>query len=90
MMAEEKIAGGKLVCVEVEAVRGRIIRVKITGDFFIHPEDAISGLENALRGASINTSESEAESILAANLGNATLVGMSCHDLARLFRRAVG
>lgn len=30
-----------------------IISVRITGDFFMHPEDAIEGLEMGLRGADL-------------------------------------
>ena len=30
-----------------------IISIRITGDFFMHPEDAIEGLEMGLRGAEL-------------------------------------
>lgn len=30
-----------------------IISIRITGDFFMHPEDAIEGLEMGLRGADL-------------------------------------
>jgi lipoate---protein ligase len=88
--AEEKIPGGKLVCVEVEAEGGKAARIRITGDFFLHPEDAISKLESALAGEPLSIGEAGAESKLVAALGNAQLIGVSCSDLARLFRRAVG
>jgi len=39
----------KNVCVEVELHNCRVIDVKIFGDFFVYPEDAIEKLENALR-----------------------------------------
>jgi lipoate-protein ligase A len=90
MKAEEKISGGKLVCVEVIASGGTIGSLRITGDFFLHPEEAISKLESALADEPLSIGEAEAESKLNAALGNAQLIGVSCKDLARLFRRAVG
>ena len=90
MKAEEKIPGGKLVCVEVTASGGNVGSLRITGDFFLHPEDAIARLESALVGGPLTISEADAESKLASALGNAQLIGVSCQDIARLFRRAVG
>jgi|WetSurMetagenome_2_1015567.scaffolds.fasta_scaffold150513_2 lipoate---protein ligase len=90
VLAQEKIPGGKLVCVEVEADGATVARLRITGDFFLHPEEAIGRLEGSLSGIRLEISEAEAESILAQALGDAQLIGVSCHDLARLFRKAVG
>jgi hypothetical protein len=47
---EFKVPGGKLIAAEAEAEGGRIVRVKITGDFFMHPEEAIEELEVSLTG----------------------------------------
>jgi lipoate-protein ligase A len=46
--AEYKVEGGKLVKAQVEKGDGWILRVKITGDFFIHPEEFLEELEEAL------------------------------------------
>ena len=88
--AEEKISGGKLICVEVLQDGGAISRLRITGDFFLHPEEAIERLENALAGRPLRISEAEAESLLKEALGEAQLIGASCHDIARLARKAIG
>lgn len=88
--AEEKIAGGKLVCVEIGLDRGRIYSFRISGDFFLHPEEALDWLEGALIGKPANLAQAEAESLLVSALGGAQLIGVSCGDLARLFRKAVG
>jgi lipoate---protein ligase len=88
--AEEKISNGKLVCVEVLAEGGRISRLRITGDFFLHPEEAIGLLEGALSGQPLSIAQIEAESLLISALGDAQLIGASPADLARLIRKAVG
>lgn len=43
-----KIPEGKLVKIELEVKKGIIKKIKITGDFFMHPEEAIDGLEKSL------------------------------------------
>ncbi|HSB47035.1 MAG TPA: lipoate protein ligase C-terminal domain-containing protein [Candidatus Bilamarchaeum sp.] len=89
MRCEEKIPNGKLVCVEVWAKGGLVERAKITGDFFLHPEERISDLERALEGLPLSASEGDAASALEKALGKATLIGASTADLARIFRKAV-
>ncbi len=45
---------GKLVRIELD-LDGKIIRyIKITGDFFLHPEEKIDVLESVMIGTSIN------------------------------------
>jgi lipoate-protein ligase A len=49
-----KVPNGKLIKVTVEHDEGRIIKVQIRGDFFIHPEESIDDLELALKGIEFN------------------------------------
>jgi lipoate-protein ligase A len=80
--AEYKVAGGKLVRAEL-VKKESMIEVKITGDFFLHPEELIEDLEEALVGQALNVS----------NLGEfigafirrrgATLLGASPEDFAK-------
>lgn len=51
--AAEKIPGGKLVRVKVD-YGNSINDVKITGDFFLHPEESITKIESCLRGIDRN------------------------------------
>jgi lipoate-protein ligase A len=44
-----KVPNGKLIKVMVEFENENIIKVQITGDFFIHPEESIDDLELALK-----------------------------------------
>lgn len=48
-----KIPEGKLVKIELEEECGRIMKIKITGDFFMHPEEMIEKLEQSLVGCEI-------------------------------------
>ncbi len=45
-----KVPGGKLIRLRARIEEGRIRSVKITGDFFLHPEERIEELEEALVG----------------------------------------
>ena len=48
--AEFKVPGGKLIRVTIECVHDKIQNIKITGDFFLHPEETIQQIENSLVG----------------------------------------
>ncbi|MEM3484686.1 MAG: lipoate protein ligase C-terminal domain-containing protein [Candidatus Methanomethyliaceae archaeon] len=50
----KKVKGGKLIKVRVEEEGGIIKEVKISGDFFVHPEDAIEEIEKALKGVHLS------------------------------------
>jgi lipoate---protein ligase len=78
-----KVPGGKLFRIELAYDR-QIESFKITGDFFLHPEETILQLENALYGLSLPLSEKD----LTARFNDvleqqgALLVGLSATDLA--------
>ncbi|MFH0737245.1 MAG: biotin--protein ligase [Candidatus Micrarchaeota archaeon] len=92
MRSVEKVPGGKLVCIEAEVQEGKTTIVKITGDFFLHPEDAIDGLERSLLDLKAGSSESEISEKIKESLARsgALLIGASPEDLARIFKRAMG
>lgn len=48
-----KIPEGKLVKIELETVDDKIKKIKITGDFFLYPEEIISKLENSLKNCKL-------------------------------------
>jgi lipoate-protein ligase A len=89
--AEEKVPGGKLVCIETQIKDGKTTSVRITGDFFLHPEDAIDMVERSLSGLGADASETEISSRIKDSLerSGAQLVGASAEDLARILRKAV-
>jgi len=92
MQFEEKIAGGKLVCIEVWSTDSSTAdRVRISGDFFLHPEDSIEDIEDSLIGLPLDSNEGAIEARIAKSLQkrDASLIGVSAKDIARLFAKAV-
>lgn len=57
--AEYKVIGGKLVVADVETDGQVITDLKISGDFFLEPEDAYFDLAPALLGASVTADNSQ-------------------------------
>lgn len=49
MHGEYKIPGGKLVVVDCEAEDGVLRNVRISGDFFLEPDEALTRITGALR-----------------------------------------
>lgn len=45
-----KVPNGKLLKIFLEYEKDKITKIKITGDFFIHPEETIDELEKELTG----------------------------------------
>jgi lipoate-protein ligase A len=85
---EYKVEGGKLVKVQL-AKRGNVIRkIKITGDFFLHPEELVEELEKKLEGRLLDE-EDLTEYIRALMEKNeASLLGASPEDFARCIMMA--
>jgi hypothetical protein len=49
--AEMKVPGGKLVRIKLDYEGNEITEIKITGDFFVHPEESVDELEKELAGS---------------------------------------
>ncbi len=45
-----KVPGGKLLKVQFDVAEGRLTSVRFTGDFFLHPEEALEEIESRLVG----------------------------------------
>jgi len=86
---EEKIPGGKLIAIEVWSSGNVVARAKITGDFFLHPEEKIAEAELSLAGIPLSAGEGEVAARIRAALGDSELIGASAEDFARIFVRAV-
>ena len=87
---EFKVPGGKLIAAEAEAEGGRIVRVKITGDFFMHPEEAIEELEDSLTGVPMD--EWSLEEAVNGFFGGRSieLIGVSPGDFVHVIRMSLG
>ena len=49
-----KVPDGKLVKITLEVEDDQIISIKITGDFFLHPENGLELIENTLVGEKLH------------------------------------
>ena len=86
----EKVPGGKLVRLKVD-FDTKINKVQITGDFFLHPEDAIEKIEKSVKNIPTDADKSIFREKIdsAINKQNAQLIGATSEDLARLITQAV-
>ena len=86
--AEFKVPGGKLIAAETEVSNGHLKKVKITGDFFMHPEEAIEELEKAL----INTQLDKIEEVITNFFINRSveIIGVSPEDFIHVLKISLG
>lgn len=54
LKGELKVKKGKLLKCALTLKHGKIHDIKLTGDFFMYPEEKIEALENTLRGRDIH------------------------------------
>ena len=91
MHGEYKVPGGKLVVVDLEVDQDRLIDVKVSGDFFLDPDDALTRITGALEGAPASSSAKELSALVAAALhGGDTLMGVNPEAVGIAVRRALG
>ena len=88
--AVQKVEAGKLLKISVE-FDDVIDDVKITGDFFLHPEESIKDLEKNLFGLKSNADESSIISILndVIEEKNIQLIGITSEAIAKTIRKAM-
>lgn len=90
LRSEYKAEGGKLIRVQLSKEDNQITFIKITGDFFMHPEDLIEDLERSLIGCTINE-ETIIEKIKRfIEEREVTLLGATPEDFAKCIVRAGG
>jgi lipoate-protein ligase A len=87
--AEYKVKGGKLIKVHLSETGCKISRVKITGDFFLHPEVLIDELEATLLGHRLDEAELTAFIETFLSKRNAIMLGASPTDFAKCIVMAV-
>ncbi|MCX9081341.1 MAG: hypothetical protein OIN83_04020 [Candidatus Methanoperedens sp.] len=88
--SKQKVKEGKVVKVEIEC--NELIRnIRITGDFFIHPEDILDEIEKSIiglkRSASIETIMSNIQSRIAGR--DVQMIGISPESIALLISEAL-
>lgn len=91
MHGEYKVAGGKLVVVDLEVDEDRLVDVSISGDFFLDPDDALERMTRALEGAPASSGGKEiADRVEAALDPDDVLMGITPAAIGVAVRRALG
>jgi lipoate-protein ligase A len=87
--AEKKLPGEKLVCIDI-IYSDRIEKLRITGDFFMHPEGLVVDLEKALEGVPLSMNDMELRDIITnvVNSRNAEMIGISAKGIITAIRDA--
>ena len=87
MKSEYKVPGGKLLACEVMVKDGVITDLKLSGDFFMHPETAIIDLEEAIQGTSIQSLQEKIFDFF--QMKEITLFGVSPKDFVTVIQLAL-
>ena len=83
MHGEYKVPRGKLVVVDLDVTDGVIHNVRLTGDFFLYPDEALAALAGGLEGAPAGAGvETYRELVDHAIPDGAELVGFSAQAVA--------
>jgi lipoate-protein ligase A len=87
---EYKVPGGKLVVVDLEVADGKLAQVRLSGDFFLEPDDALPLIDAALTGLPADADGKViAAAVQRALPDGAVLLGFSPEAIATAVRRAV-
>lgn len=88
--ATRKVPGGKLLRIDVTYVNN-IQTVKLTGDFFLHPEETLDKITQALAGLSLPldaaAAQIQVETVLKAQ--EAQLIGATAEDIVLTLQEAL-
>lgn len=90
MIASQKVREGKLVKVEIECGES-ISKIKITGDFFLHPEDVLEEIERSMLGLRKDADTEDIASRIrsTAEAHGAQMIGIGAESLASVIKEAL-
>ncbi|WP_420036688.1 lipoate--protein ligase family protein [Streptomyces sp. cg28] len=90
MHGEYKIPGGKLVVVDVEVADGVLSEIRVAGDFFLEPDEALPAIDAALKGAPADADTVALTARIDAALPAGTvMLGLTTEGVATAVRRAL-
>ncbi|AZY49190.1 lipoate protein ligase C-terminal domain-containing protein [Bordetella avium] len=90
MHGEYKVPGGKLVVADLRVHNGLLTDVRISGDFFLEPPEALDAINHALSGLPAEADEAQlSEAVARALPADAELFGFSPDAVAVVVRRAL-
>ena len=86
-----KVPGGKLIETVVMHNGISIESVRITGDFFLYPEEKLEAIEKSLTGSRIGSTEEELCAVIAGVVSEEgiEMIGISPEAIARAIKSAV-
>lgn len=90
MRGEYKVAGGKLVAVDVEVEEDLLSSVTVSGDFFLEPDDALEDINAALTGMPTAADVAAYVSAIEAATPGVRFIGFSPESVGIAIRRALG
>jgi len=90
MHGEYKVPGGKLVVIDLEVQDGALHDVRLSGDFFLEPPEALEVINAALSGLPADADDAHiAATVERALPDDAELFGFSPEAVAVTVRRAL-
>ncbi|MBL1083934.1 lipoate--protein ligase family protein [Streptomyces actinomycinicus] len=90
MHGEYKVPGGKLVVVDVDVEGGVLRHVRVAGDFFLEPDEALDAVNRALEGAPADTEAAGLAARIDAALPRGTVMyGLTPEGVGVAVRRAL-
>jgi len=87
---EYKVPGGKLVAADVEIADGLMREVRISGDFFLEPDEALERIDAALTGMAEDADVARMSAAVRDAVGEAQMIGFTPDAVAIAVRRAQG
>ncbi len=84
---DHKVPGGKLIRLSLDLEDKRIRSIKLTGDFFIHPETAIAQIEATLTGVNVDDVNKVLRECIQKN--SIVLIGFGVEDVAEIINQAI-
>ncbi|HJP97787.1 MAG TPA: biotin--protein ligase [Rhodanobacteraceae bacterium] len=90
MHGEYKMPGGKLVVADLEVGDGKLRNVRISGDFFLEPDTALTLIDVALDSLPATATGEEFATAVRATLGpHVRMFGISPESIAVAVQRAL-
>lgn len=86
LKGEMKVAGGKLIKCRMTVRTGIIVNIKLSGDFFMHPEEKIDELEEKLAGCPLD--EKHLRNICSSFFEEVELIGATPEDFIAVMLKA--
>ncbi|HWU77187.1 MAG TPA: hypothetical protein VN043_11850 [Rhodanobacter sp.] len=90
MHGEYKMPGGKLVVIDLDLRNGRLADVRLSGDFFLEPDEALVTINRALEGQSGHADETSLAMVVRTALApDVMMYGISPEAIAVAVCRAL-